>query len=605
MLLSKKVYRSFDAPLIVFRVSPVCAVLRTLLGWLGAVASTVFCAVTTAKVVDTATAILRGEQSSSDIILPFALLLSAMAIPMTVGTLMRLLFSRINLNLQRKLKPEVIAIHAGLDFKHIENNDSWELIARVSRDPVKSVTDGMDGFVKLAQNLVNIISFLGLIVVQVWWAALVIAVLSAPMYWLSLRAGKKNYQAGRDAENFNRRTEYLDEVLTGRDNTDERTLFSYGNEVSHRWMGQYEAGRKLQLSVKIKNFIIARSSSMILSLITLVVALTLIGPVIGGQLSDGMFMGIMSSVYGMVSYLGGTMSNALENISRAGEYMKDLSAFVTLSQAEGALNEPDTEPISFQSLEFRDVRFKYPSGDTYILNGLSFQLESGQHYAFVGKNGAGKTTVTKLLTGLYTDYEGEILINGKELRTYQAGTLKALFSVVYQDFAKYYISLKDNITLGDIMVPICANDNVLEKVHLAGLDETILELNAGIDTPLGKIREGGQDISGGQWQRVAIARSLYSRAPIKILDEPTAALDPISESQIYEEFEKLMHGKTTVFISHRLGSTKLADEILVIDDGKISERGTHAALMKVGGQYAVMFKSQRSWYAEKGMEKNE
>jgi len=152
--------------------------------------------------------------------------------------------------------------------------------------------------------------------------------------------------------------------------------------------------------------------------------------------------------------------------------------------------------------------------------------------------------------------------------------------------------MKDNISIGDIHI----KGKEVQAAHLAGLDETIGKLKYGIDTPLGKILKGGQDISGGQWQRVAIARSLLSRAPVKMLDEPTAALDPISESQLYSDFEKLMHGKTTVFISHRLSSTKLADEILVIDEGKIIERGTHDVLMAENGKYAEMFDAQRGWY---------
>jgi len=182
-----------------------------------------------------------------------------------------------------------------------------------------------------------------------------------------------------------------------------------------------------------------------------------------------------------------------------------------------------------------------------------------------------------------------------------------MFSVVYQDFAKYYISLKDNIMLGDVAgihesieknlkSETTADSKILDAAKNAGLDELITELKSGLDTPLGKILEHGQDISGGQWQRVAIARSLISRAPLKILDEPTAALDPISESRVYSEFEKLMQGKTTIFISHRLGSTKLADEILVIDDGHIIERGTHDTLLMEDGQYAQMFEAQRGWY---------
>ena len=196
---------------------------------------------------------------------------------------------------------------------------------------------------------------------------------------------------------------------------------------------------------------------------------------------------------------------------------------------------------------------------------------------------------------MYNEYEGEILINGRELRTYHASTLKAMFSVVYQDFAKYYISLKENIALGDI-ARISTDSEIVKIATQAGLDETITELRNGINTPLGKIKDNGQDISSGQWQRVAIARSLLSRAPVKLLDEPTAALDPISESNVYKDFEELMKGKTTVFISHRLGSTKLADEILVIDNGIITERGSHNDLMNAHGLYAAMFEAQRGWY---------
>lgn len=348
----------------------------------------------------------------------------------------------------------------------------------------------------------------------------------------------------------------------------------------------------MQVKVTAKMFLITKGSSLVLALISLLVALTLIGPVIQGQMTAGMFMGIISAVFGMIQKLGFQMSRSLENISRAGEFMKDLSAFAALSDAGDALTEPDAKPTAIERLEFCKVRFRYPNGDKYILDGLSFTLEAGRHYAFVGKNGAGKTTITKLLTGLYTEYEGEILVNGRELRTYPASTVKAMFSVVYQDFARYYIGMKDNISLGNLH----AKGNEKEAAHLAGLDETIGRLKNGILTPLGKILPGGQDLSGGQWQRVAIARSLISQAPVRILDEPTSALDPISESRLYSEFEKLMEGKTTVFISHRLGSTKLADEILVIDGGRIAERGTHETLMARKGQYADMFETQREWY---------
>ena len=582
-----------DAVFIAFKASPVWAVLRFLLTLIQSLMPTVAMTFAMAGFIDTANAILQNERPHNDIYLPLFLMLLVLSILTTIGAVIALVTTRINLDISRKLKPAIVKKCASLEFKHIENSSSWELISRVSRDPVQAVMNGFNGFMQMQDITISIVGVLIVIVTQVWWAALIIIAFSTPMFWLSIRAGKKNYQASRDNEKYKRRAEYLDEVLTGRENIDERTLFGYSEHIGKRWMDQYEISRKRQLKVRARMFLITKGASLIQALIAVLVALTLINPVINGDLTAGMFLGIVTAAFNMIMQLGWKMSASLESISHVNEYMKDLTEFWDLSQAEGANLEPDPEPIIFSKLEFRNVRFKYPTSEHYILDGLSFLLECGFHYAFVGKNGAGKTTIAKLLTGLYTEYEGEILINDKELRTYPASTIKALISVIYQDFAKYYISLKDNIILGDV-ADQKAVLRALPAMGLAGVD--FAGLNDGYDTPLGKIKEGGQDLSGGQWQRVAIARSLISRAPIKILDEPTAALDPISESKLYNDFEKLMRGKTTLFISHRLGSTKLADQILVVDSGKIVEQGTHIELMELSGQYAEMFESQRNWY---------
>ncbi len=592
MIEINKNYRSFDALKLALAASPVCMVSDILLSVTQSILQTGALALVTAEFVDTASAILKGVRPHNDIYLPLVLLLVTLGVTTIIGALIQLASSRIRLNLKRRLVPSVVKIYAALDYRHIEDNTSWELISRVSRDPVNSIMEGVEAYIQFLKIMISLASVLILIVTRVWWAAFFILIFSAPMFWLSVRAGRKVYQAGREAEKFNRRTEYLGEVLTGRDNVDERTLFGYSDEINGKWQNQYEAGRKLQLKVTARMFLFIKGSSLLLVLVSLLVALTLIGPVLTGQMTAGWFMGIVSAVFGMIQKLGFQMSRSLENISRVGEYMKDLTAFAAMSQTKDALTEPDAQPMEFESLEFRNVCFQYPGSERLVLNGMSFKMEAGRHYAFVGKNGAGKTTITKLLTGLFPQYQGEILINGKELREYPASAVKALFSVVYQDFARYYIRLKDNIALGDLH----RKGNEMQAAHLAGLDETVNSLNHGLDTPLGKIMADGQDLSGGQWQRVAIARSLNSRAPVKILDEPTSALDPISESLLYRDFEKLMRGKTTVFVSHRLGSTKLADEILVIDSGRIIERGTHDELMAENGSYAGMFEAQRGWY---------
>ena len=222
------------------------------------------------------------------------------------------------------------------------------------------------------------------------------------------------------------------------------------------------------------------------------------------------------------------------------------------------------------------------------------KLYNGKHYAFVGVNGAGKTTITKLLTGMYDDFEGKILIDGKSIREFTTSELKGLFSVVYQDFAKYYISLKENIGLGNVHG--VSDEEITEALESIGLAELVEELPNGLDTPLGKIKEGSVDISGGQWQRIAIARTIANKAPVHILDEPTAALDPIAESNIYSIFSKISRGKWTIFITHRLSAARLADEIFVIADGRVCEKGSHSELMEKQGVYAEMFEAQRSWY---------
>ncbi len=579
---------------LVFKMSSLCVLLRVFLTIVEALMSTGFLALAIANFVNAALDVLNTSQPKSDVYLALICLLVVFGLFSTIGTVIRLVDARIRLDINRKIKLILVRMQASLEFKHIENDKSWELISRVMRDPAAALVDGFGAFCLIVQIIISVLSVLGLLVTQIWWAVVVIVAFSGPLFWLSLRAGKKNYKAGQNAEKFNRRTEYLDSVLTGRDNIEERTVFGYSGKISSRWQQQYEAGRKLQLNVSLRQFITMKGASIILALISLLIALTLLNPVVSGQLSIGLFTGIVSSVFGIINTLAGQMSSAMERISHIGEYMKDLHEFLNLSQTQDVLTEPRNESLDFNSLEFRNVCFCYPSGKNQILNNLSFTLEKGKHYAIVGKNGAGKSTITKLLTGLYTEYEGEILVNGCELRNYTMSEIKAIFSIVYQDFAQYSISLRDNIALGNVSK--MENADVESLLNIAGLGDIISELKNGLDTPLGKIHEEGQELSGGQWQRIAVARSLISQAPVRIWDEPTVALDPISESHIYQEFEKLMQDKTTIFISHRLGSTKLADEILVVDEGKIVERGTHDELMVANGIYAEMYESQGSWY---------
>lgn len=579
---------------LIYSMSPFWTVLRFILSVIEGLVSSGLLALAVANFVDKALFVIGNNGTKRDIYPSLIILLVVFGAFITIGSIEKMVDAKIRLDITNKMKPDLIKVQATLDYKYIENDKNWELISRVMRDPAASLTDGFGAFILVVQIFISIFSVLGLLITNAWWAVLVIVAFSVPLFKLAMYAGKKNYRAAVEAEKYNRRTEYLDTLLTGRDNIEERTVFGYGRKMIDVWKEQYETGRKLQLKVALKQFITMKASSLILASISLLIALTLVKPVVDGVLSIGLFIGIISSVFGIINRLAYQMTSAMERISKIIEYMKDYYAMSDLDRVYESLVAPMPSE-EFESLEFRNVSFKYPSGDDMILKDISFTIKKGKHYAFVGKNGAGKSTVTKLITGLYTDYTGQILLNGRDIKSYSLGNLKSMFSVVYQDFAKYSISMRDNIAIGNInnMDKTSIVENV---IGASGLEDVVAGLNRGIETPLGKVDADGQELSGGQWQRIAIARTLFSDAGVRILDEPTSALDPIRESEIYHDFERIMDKKTTIFISHRLGSTKLADEILVIDDGKVAEQGSHGALMSLGGIYAQMYDSQRSWY---------
>jgi ATP-binding cassette subfamily B protein len=373
-------------------------------------------------------------------------------------------------------------------------------------------------------------------------------------------------------------------------------MYGYVDALNKQYSQQYHFARKFRLKVDLANMIKVKMGGVICSLVAIFAMLALLKPATSGTVDYGMFIGLVGGVLALSNRLSWGVNWIVEDISRKREYLKDLSEFLALSEVSDAICLP-AAVMNFRRIEFMDVQFTYPGTEKPVLNGVSFVIDNGKHYSFVGVNGAGKTTITKLLTGLYTNYEGEILVDGRELRTLTQGELKALSSVIYQDFARYFLTLYENIA---VALPHDAENEkrprVEKAVALVGLEGTAGKLKQGLDTPLGKIHPDGVDISGGEWQMAVMARSVVSRAPLRILDEPTAALDPINESKVYRQFEQISQGQTTIFISHRLGSTKLADTIYVLADGKIEETGSHAELMAHNGIYAEMYNSQAEWY---------
>ena len=250
-------------------------------------------------------------------------------------------------------------------------------------------------------------------------------------------------------------------------------------------------------------------------------------------------------------------------------------------------------------IELRNVRFRYPGAEQDTLHDLNLTIHAGEKLAVVGLNGAGKTTLVKLICGFYDPTEGQVLLNGQDIRQYNRRDYYKLFTAVFQDFSILETTLADNVTQSTENID---RDRIKDCIEKAGLTEKIDSLKAGMETHVGRsVYEDGMDLSGGETQRLMLARALYKGAPIMVLDEPTAALDPIAENDMYLKYNQMAAGCTSVYISHRLASTRFCDRIILLSDGGIAEEGTHDSLMAKGGKYAERFGIQSRYYGKEDL----
>jgi len=598
MRLAARKYKITDMLTLSFCFAPLYSSIKIALRLASALIPTLSIFVT-AFFINTALGILDGRIEYNAVFKPLAYILAITAFSILSNTANSFLDWQTMILLRKKLRPLMTERTARLEYKHIEDAKTQDLISRVAPVFDQQVHEMFMRITSLLESFVFALGILVSVFTQVWWVAFCLLTASVPLMIIAAKAGKKSYDANREMTKIDRKVNYISDVIRSREGADERALFGYTDELNKNYGEQFHYARKFRLKVDLSNFIKQKSGGVIGSVVAIIAMLAMLGPVSSGAMNYGIFIGLITGVFSLSGRLSWGINWEIEDISRKTEYLKDLGEFLALSETQDALSLP-AEKISFTKIEFKNVSFTYPGTEKQILKNISFIIENGRHYSFAGINGAGKTTITKLLTGLYDNYEGSIFLDDRELRTLSQPELKALSSVVYQDFARYFLTLYENIAVALPHERKDKRSRVEEAVSLMELTEAAGKLKDGLDTQLGKVHKEGVDLSGGQWQRAAMARCVVSEAPLHILDEPTAALDPVAESQVYHKFERISQGRTTIFISHRLGSTKLADTIFVLDEGTVAESGSHAELMARNGIYARMYSSQAGWYSKAG-----
>lgn len=507
--------------------------------------------------------------------------------------------SKIKILVSETMSEEILFKRIKLKYKYIENDESLNMIERVSESPEEKIFESFNAILILISIFIKISGIFYFLIVTAWWSSIVVVICIIPLVFFSLQSGKENYGNIVTNSKIKRVYEYLNKVLMSKECVNERHLFSYTNSINKKWMQNYDSYIRAELATSKKWFIRMKATGVLIFLATGIIIVTIIPSVIAQKMSTGLFISLVNTILSIMQSVTWDLASGIDLITKNKEYLKELKIFFNLDEERKSnIKSVKLENTTFDYIEFKNVWFRYPNCENYILKDFNLKIEKNKSYAVVGANGSGKTTLIKLLLGLYDNFEGEILINSINIKCMDTQTLNSFFAVVFQDFAKYQLSIKDNIYIGNInMMDNSQTQDFHYAIDKANLEEFIEQV--GFETKIGKIYEDGIEMSGGEWQKIALARNLVSKAPIRIFDEPTAALDPISENKLYDNYRTLCSDCTSILITHRIGSVKLADEIIVIDEGKVVERGCHKYLYENKKLYYEMYNKQGEWYNEK------
>jgi ATP-binding cassette subfamily B protein len=467
----------------------------------------------------------------------------------------------------------------------------------VCDDLPTAVLNGFINVLDLAGIILSIGGMIGIIVGASIPVALICTLLIAPVVVLAQKSGNEAYDANAQIAPHARRASYLRGVISSREAAAERKLFGFSGQINQYWNQEMDVKIRLDYQADLKIFVRSKGVSILFALLLIAMAVLMLRLVEQKTMSVGVYIGLIISFSTLIHTLSWQLSEILTEYTEKRLYLEDLKRLEKLTEIPGSDAEPDLRVLGtpFASLVFNRVSFTYPGSYEEVLHDISLDLQPGKQYALVGKNGCGKSTLIKLLAGLYTNYSGRISLNQQDIHSFTAAERKAYFSIVYQDYARYWVTFREQISLGNSDLTDEEIDALFCRMDLG---QKIKSFPQGLDTPLGKLGPESSDLSEGQWQRVNLARSFSRSAKLFIFDEPAAALDALAENKLYETIQSFSHRQpmTVLYITHRLAAAKAADEIIVMDGGRIVERGAHADLLAAQGHYAKMFESQAKWY---------
>ncbi|MED1666976.1 ABC transporter ATP-binding protein [Brevibacillus laterosporus] len=444
----------------------------------------------------------------------------------------------------------------------------------------------------IVKNLITLIGYLYILVQLHWLLFVCILLLVFPPIIITTWLGKKQYTQARDFTSTNRLIFYLYRLLIERNTAKELRIFGHTKYLEEKWGNTYWKYEDSVYQLRKKSVSAELGKGGINSFAETAFIAVLLWFGSQGKLTIGDYVSLSQAITSAISLIQFIAFN-LGQLYNETLYIKDFFDFMELEEEEQELAIDPTFSLK-EGIRVENLSFSFPNRTEPALHNISFQINKGEKIAIVGTNGAGKSTLIKCLVGLYKVSEGNIYYDHHNINQV---SVRHIISAIFQDFVTYNLTVKENIGIADVQN--MNNKELLKNASVqTGADEVIHQLSKGYDTELGTSFAGGQDISGGQWQKIALSRALFKPAEVIILDEPTAALDPIAEAQLLEKFIEITDNKTAIFITHRLGSCKNVDRILVLKDGNLVEEGNHEELMQRNGEYAEMFRSQAQWYVE-------